>query len=62
MEKFYISGSEASSLKEFIEFYFIESIRNDKELDSLLYIYNILNIYKKLGGMEQYVDYEFDNQ
>lgn len=62
MEKFYISDSEASSLKEFIEFYFVESIRNDKEVDSLLYIYNILNIYKKLGGMEQYVDYEFDNQ
>jgi hypothetical protein len=62
MEKFYISDSEASSLKEFIEFYFIESIRNDEEVDSLLYIYNILNIYKRLGGMEQYVDYEFDNQ
>lgn len=62
MEKICINNSEASSIKEFIEYNLIESIRNDPEVDSLLYIWNILNIYRKVGGFEEYSDYEFDNK
>lgn len=53
-----ISNSEASSLKDFIEYNFIQSIRDDTEVDSLLYVYNILKVYEKLGGFDNYADYE----
>lgn len=56
-----ITDSECSSLKEYIEYNFIDSIRRDEEVNSLLYIYNILNIYKKLGGLEEFSDYEPDD-
>lgn len=55
-----ITENEASSLRDFIGYYFIQSIRDDEEVDSLLYVYNILSIYKKLGGLEEYSDYEPD--
>lgn len=57
-----ISDNEGTSLKDFIEFNFLDSIRNDPEVDSLLYIWNILNVYKKLGGLEEFSDYEPDNK
>jgi hypothetical protein len=53
-----ISNSEANSLKDFIEYNFIQSIRDDTEVDSLLYVYNILKVYEKLGGFDNYADYE----
>lgn len=57
-----ISKGEADSLKDFIRYYFLQSIRNDEEVDSLLYIYNVLKVYDKLGGLkEDYNDYETDN-
>ena len=59
-----ISNSEASSLRDFIRFYLIESIRNDKDMDSLLYLWNILHFYERTGGFKEdgYVDYEPDNK
>ena len=57
-----ISDSEGTSLKDFIEFHFLDSIRNDQEVDSLLYVWNILSVYKKLGGLEEFSDYEPDNK
>lgn len=59
-----ISNSEASSLREFIRFYLIESIRNDRDMDSLLYLWNILHFYERTGGFKEdgYVDYEPDNK
>ena len=56
-----ITDSECSSLKDYIKYNFIDSIRRDEEVDSLLYLYNILNIYKKLGGLEEYSDHEPDD-
>lgn len=53
-----ITDGEASSLRDFIEFYFLDSIRADEEVDSLLYVHNILNIYKKCGGLNSYADYK----
>ena len=60
--QYVINESEASSLKDFIEYYFIESIRNDKEVDSLLYIYNIMSVYERIGGLKQFSDYEPNNK
>lgn len=58
----YINGGQADSLRCFIEYYFEQSIKDDEEEVSLLYMYNILKIYEKLGGFEQYADYEPDNR
>lgn len=58
-----ITENEASSLKDFIRYNFIKSIREDEEVDSLLYIRNIINIYDRLGGLkEDYDDYEPSNK
>ena len=58
-----ITEKEASSLKDFIRYNFIKSIREDEEDDSLLYIRNIINIYDRLGGLkEDYDDYELSNK
>ncbi len=55
-----ITENEASSLRDFIRFYLIESIRNDSDVDSLLYIWNILSFYERTGGLKEdgYIDYE----
>ncbi len=55
---FEITENEASSLQDFIEFYFLDSIRNDTDVDSLLYVYNILKVYERIGGFNQFADYE----
>lgn len=58
-----ITENEASSLKDFIRYNFIKSIREDEEVDSLLYIRNIINVYDRLGGLkEDYDDYEPSNK
>ena len=53
-----ITENEASSLKDFIECYLIQSIRHDEEVDSLLYLLNLLRIYERIGGFDDYSDYE----
>lgn len=58
MAGIYINENEATSLKDYIEYNFIQSIRDDKEVDSLLYVYNIMSIYAKVGGLEGFADYE----
>ena len=62
MAGIYINENEASSLKDYIEYNFIQSIRDDEEIDSLLYIYNILTVYARIGGFDSFADYEPDNK
>ncbi len=57
-----ITDNEATSLKDFIEFNFLDSIRNDPDTDSLLYVYNILRVFEKLGGFKEFADYEPSNK
>jgi len=47
-----ITNEQASSLLDFIEFNFIDSIRNDQDCDNMGYICNICEIYKKLKESE----------
>lgn len=42
-----ITRNEAESLVDWIEMDFIDDIRRNKECDSLVYIENILRIYRK---------------
>jgi hypothetical protein len=44
----YITDDEAESLLDFIELHFIDSIRDDPDADSMIYIANIGSVYKKL--------------
>ena len=57
-----ITSSEAASLRDFIEFNLIDVIRNDEDIDSLLWVYNMLNVYRKCGGLKEYDDYEGGNE
>lgn len=57
-----ITSNEATSLRDFIEFNFLDAIRNDVEIDSLLWVYNILNVYRKCGGLKEYDDYEGEKE
>lgn len=59
-----ISENEATSLRDFIRYNLLESIRNDTDLDSLLYIWNLLNFYERTGGFKEdgYIDYEPSNK
>ena len=62
MAGIYINENEATSLKEYIKYNFIQSIRDDEEIDSLLYIYNILKVFERIGGFDSFADYEPDNK
>lgn len=57
-----ITSNEATSLRDFIEFNLLDAIRNDVEIDSLLWVYNILNVYRKCGGLKEYNDYEGEKE
>ena len=45
-----ITPSEAVSLADFIQLNLIDVIRNDVEIDSIEWIYNSINVYKKCSG------------
>ena len=45
-----ITPSEAVSLSDFIQLNLIDVIRNDVEIDSIEWIYNLINVYKKCNG------------
>lgn len=45
-----ISPSEAVSLADFIQLNLIDVIRNDVDIDSIEWIYNLINVYKKCSG------------
>lgn len=47
-----ITPDQATSLLDFIEFSFIDSIRNDTDCDNMDYVCNICEIYKKLKESE----------
>lgn len=53
-----LTDSEATALIEFIDANIFDNIRNDIDIDSTLWLYNILNVYKKCGGLNQFSDYE----
>lgn len=57
-----ITSNEAESLRDFIEFNLLDAIRNDVDIDSLLWVYNILNVYRKCGGLKEYDDCEGGNE
>jgi hypothetical protein len=53
-----LTASEASSLCDYLDSYFILNIRNDTDMDSMLWLDNMMAIWRKCGGRKQYSDAE----
>jgi len=53
-----ITESEASSLLELLDLGFIQYIKNDADIDSMLWIDNIMSVWRKCGGRKQWGDEE----
>ena len=51
-----LTEGEASSLLDFIETSFIQHIRDDFDVDSMLWVDNMMSIWRKCGGRKQYND------
>lgn len=51
---------EVGFVRYLLDVCFLETIREDTEIDSLLWVYNAMQLYKKVGGLDQYSDYEGD--
>ena len=49
-----ITESEASSLVELLDLGFIQYIKNDADIDSMLWIDNIMSVWRKCGGRKQW--------
>lgn len=43
-----LTNSEAGNLMEYIKYYFIDSIREDEEVDNIDYVCDICKVYSKL--------------
>ena len=43
-----ITKSQAKSLIEFIEIEFLNSLRNDVDIDNMQYVVNVCDVYKEL--------------
>ena len=51
-----LTDNEASSLLDFLDCNLIDNIRNDPDLDSLLWLDNMMSIWRKCGGRKEFAD------
>ena len=51
-----LTDSEAASLLDFIDIHLIDDIRNDTDIDSMLWLDNLMSIWRKCGGRKEYAD------
>lgn len=56
-----LTNSEASSLLDYLECFFIQNIKDSDDIDSMLWLDNMMSIWKKCGGREQFADGGADN-
>ena len=57
-----LTESEASSLRDYIEFSLITYIREDTDVDSMLWLDNMVTIWRKCGGRAGYAEGKEDNE
>ena len=43
-----LTEDQAKNLLEFLEIYFIISVKDDEELDNIMYLYSMSSLYKEL--------------
>ena len=58
--KIILTDWEVGFVRYLLDVCFLETIREDTEIDSLLWVYNAMQLYKKVGGLDQYGDYKGD--
>ena len=51
-----LTENEASSLRDYLDTFFIQNIRGDPDADSMLWLDNMMSIWRKCGGRKQYSD------
>ena len=51
-----LTENEASSLRDYLDTFFIQNIRADPDADSMLWLDNMMSIWRKCGGRKQYSD------
>ena len=51
-----LTASEAESLADYLDTFFIQNIRDNIDIDSMLWLDNIMSIWRKCGGRKQYGD------
>lgn len=53
-----LTQGEAESLLDYLELNFIKDIKDDPDVDSMLWVDNIMSIWRKCGGRKEYADGE----
>ena len=51
-----LTESEAESLRDYLELFFIQNVKDDPDVDSMLWMDNMMSIWRKCGGRKQYGD------
>lgn len=51
-----LTEGEAESLLDFLELNFIRCVKDNPDLDSMLWMDNMMNIWRKCGGRKIYAD------
>ena len=53
-----LTENEAASLLDYLESHFIQNVRDNPEVDSMLWMDNMMSIWRKCGGRNNYSDSE----
>lgn len=53
-----LTEGEAESLRDYLELFFIQNVKDDPDVDSMLWMDNMMSIWRKCGGRKQYADSE----
>lgn len=53
-----LTEDEAESLCDYLELFFIQNVKDDPDVDSMLWMDNMMSIWRKCGGRKQYADSE----
>ena len=53
-----LTNGEAESLLDYLELNFINCIKDNPDIDSMLWLDNMMSIWRKCGGRSQYGDAE----
>lgn len=51
-----LTESEAESLLDYLELSFIQYVKDNPDVDSMLWMDNMMSIWRKCGGRKNYAD------
>lgn len=56
-----LTDCEATSLCDYLETFFIQNVKDDPDVDSMVWMDNMMSIWRKCGGRKNYYDGETDH-